>query len=142
VDQATDTIYVVNSSNNTVSVINGAACSAQHGSDPVDVEVDQATDTVYEANWGNGAGATVSVINGRTCNGQVTSSCDQVPAHVRVGIGPAGIFVDQATDTVYAATVAPSGAEAVSVIDGTTCNATMTSGCGKKPLLVPSAKDR
>jgi YVTN family beta-propeller protein len=149
VDQATDTIYVVNSSNNTVSVINGATCNAQRasgcshipatatvGSNPVDVEVDQATDTVYVANWGNGAGTTVSVINGRTCNGQVISGCDQVPAHVTVGIGPAGLFVDQATDTVYAATVAPSGAEAVSVIDGATCNATMTSGCGKKPLSV------
>jgi DNA-binding beta-propeller fold protein YncE len=146
VDQATDTIYVVNSNSNTVSVINGATCNAQHasgcshipptataGSNPVDVQVDQATNTVYVANWGNGAGTTVSVINGRICNGQVTSGCGRVPAHVTIGIGPAGVFVDQATDTVYAATVAPSGAEAVSVIDGATCNATMTSGCGKKP---------
>jgi hypothetical protein len=30
---------------------------------------------VYVANWGNGAGTTVSVIDGRTCNGQVTSGC-------------------------------------------------------------------
>jgi YVTN family beta-propeller protein len=52
---------------------------------------------------------------------------------VTVGTGPAGVFVDQATDTVYAATVAPNGAEAVSVIDGATCNAATTSGCGKKP---------
>jgi YVTN family beta-propeller protein len=102
--------------------------------------VDQATDTVYVANWGNGTGTTVSVINGRTCNGQVTSGCDQVPAHVTTGIGPAGVFVDQATDTIYAATVAPSGAEAVSVIDGATCNATITSGCGKKPLSVTLGK--
>jgi DNA-binding beta-propeller fold protein YncE len=153
VDQATDTIYVVNSNNNTVSVINGATCNAQHasvcshipptvtvGSNPVDVQVDQATGTVYVANWGNGAGTTVSVINGRTCNGQVTAGCDQVPAHVTIGIGPAGVFVDQATDTVYAATVAPTGAEAVSVIDGATCNATTTSGCGKKPPSVTLGK--
>jgi DNA-binding beta-propeller fold protein YncE len=146
VDQATDTIYVVNSNDNTVSVIDGATCNAQHasgcshippsvtvGSNPVDVQVDQATGTVYVANWGNGTGTTVSVINGRTCNGQVTSGCDQVPAHVTIGIGPAGVFVDQATDTVYAATVAPSGAEAVSVIDGGTCNATTTSGCRNRP---------
>jgi YVTN family beta-propeller protein len=146
VDQATDTIYVVNSGSNTVSVINGATCNAQHasgcsnipptvtaGSGPVDVQVDQATGTVYVADWGNGAGTTVSVINGRTCNGQVTSGCDQVPAHVTIGTGPAGLFVDQATDTIYAATVAPSGAEAVSVLDGATCNATTTSGCGNEP---------
>ena len=43
------------------------------------------------------------------------------------------MIVDQATDTVYAATVAPSGAEAVSVINGATCNATTTSGCRRKP---------
>ncbi len=102
--------------------------------------MNQVTDIVYVANWGNGAGTTVSVINGRTCNAQVTSGCDQVPAHVTVGIGPAGVFVDQATDTVYAATGAPSGAEAVSVIDGATCNTTMTSGCGKKPPSVTLGK--
>ena len=50
-----------------------------------------------------------------------------------IGTGPAGVIVDQSTDTVYAATVAPNGAEAVSVIDGATCNATTTSGCGRKP---------
>ena len=41
--------------------------------------------------------------------------------------------VDQRTDTVYAATIAPNGAEAVSVINGATCNATTTSGCRRKP---------
>ena len=146
VDQATDTVYVVNSSSNTVSVINGATCNAQRTAGcgrtplvinlpeyPADVSVNQATGTVYVANWGNGAGTTVSVIDGRTCNAHVASGCQQVPAHVTVGTGPAGVFVDQSTDTVYAATVAPSGAEAVSVIDGATCNATTTSGCRRKP---------
>ena len=148
VDQATDTIYVVNSADNTVSVINGATCNAQNtsgcshtpptvkvGSNPVDVSLDQATDTVYVANWGNGTGTTVSVIDGRTCNGQVTSGCGQIPATVTIGTAPAGVVVDEPTDTVYAATVAPSGAEAVWVIDGATCNATTTSGCGQKPAV-------
>jgi DNA-binding beta-propeller fold protein YncE len=139
VDQATDTIYVVNSNSNSVSVINGATCNAQHpsgcshipptvtvGSNPVDVQVNQATGTVYVANWGNGAGTTVSVINGRTCNGQIASGCDQVPAQVTIGIGPAGVFVDQATNTVYV----PNGDDGTaSVLNGATCNATVTSGC-------------
>ena len=146
VDQATDTIYVVNSNSNTVSVINGSTCNAQNSSgcshtlpavtlrtSPVDVAVNQATDTVYVANWGNGAGTTVSVIDGRTCNGQVTSGCGRTPARVTIGTGPAGVIVDQATDTVYAATVAPNGAAAVSVIDGATCNAATTAGCRRKP---------
>ena len=149
VDQATDTIYVVNSADSTVSVINGATCNAQNtsgcshmpptvkvGSNPVDVSLDQATDTVYVANWGNGTGTTVSVIDGRTCNGQVTSGCGQIPATVTIGTAPAGVVVDEPADTVYAGTVAPSGAEAVWAIDGATCNATTTSGCGQKPASV------
>jgi DNA-binding beta-propeller fold protein YncE len=150
VDQITDTIYVVNSNSNTVSVIDGAACNARNisgcshqppavavGSNPVDVAVNQATDTVYVANWGNGAGATVSVINGRTCNGRVASGCGRPSATVTIGTGPAGVIVDQSTNTLYAATIAPNGAEAVSVIDGATCNGAKTSGCRRKPPSVP-----
>jgi DNA-binding beta-propeller fold protein YncE len=149
VDQATDTIYVTNADDNTVSVIDGASCNAvvttgcnrtpptvAVGGQPVDVAVDEATDTVYVANWDNGAGTTVSVIDGATCNARVTSGCRRRPASVTVGRGPAGVIVDQATDTVYTGTVASSGAEAVSVIDGAACNARITSGCGRKPTSV------
>lgn len=93
---------------------------------------------MYVANWGNGAGTTVSIINGRTCNGQVTAGCRRAPATVTIGTGPAGLIVDQPTDTIYAATVAPHGAEAVSVIDGAACNATTTLGCHRKPSSVPA----
>jgi YVTN family beta-propeller protein len=146
VDQATDTIYVVNSNSNTVSVVDGATCNAQRTTgcsrtppvimlpeDPDDVTVNQATGTVYVSNWGNGAGTTVSVIDGKTCNAQITSGCKRVPAHVTVGTGPAGVFADQSTDTVYAATVAPGGSEAVWVINGAACNAATTAGCRRKP---------
>jgi YVTN family beta-propeller protein len=151
VDQVTDTIYVVNSDSNTVSVINGATCNAQDtsgcghlppvvrvGNNPVDVAVNQQTDTAYVANWGNGTGTTVSVIDGRTCNGQITSGCGQLPAAVTIGTGPAGVAVDQSTDTVYAGTVGAGGAESVSVIDGATCNASTTSGCARPPPSVSS----
>jgi YVTN family beta-propeller protein len=146
VDQATDTIYVANANDNTVSVINGAICNAKNssgcgqtpptvavGSVPVALDVNQATDTVYVADWGNGTGTTVSVVNGATCNGQDASGCGQTPASVTIGAGPDGILVDQATDTVYAATVAPDNTEAVWVINGATCNATTTSGCAQTP---------
>jgi YVTN family beta-propeller protein len=148
-DQATDTIYVVNSTSNTVSVIDGATCNAGNtsgcgrkppavraGANPVDVAVNEATGTVYVANWGNGAGTRVSVIDGRTCNATVTSGCRKAPATIKIGKSPAGVAVDQRTDTVYAATVAPNGAEAVSVINGATCNAMTTSGCRRKPPAV------
>jgi YVTN family beta-propeller protein len=152
-DQRTNTIYVVNSSSNTVSVISGATCNAlktsgcrrtppavRAGNNPVDVTIDQATDTVYVADWGNGAGTTVSVINGRTCNATITSGCGQVRATVKIGTSPAGIVADQSTDTIYAATVTPKGTEAVSVIDGGICDATTTSGCDQKPPSVTDGK--
>ena len=148
-DQATDTIYVVNSTSNTVSVIDGATCNAGNasgcrrkppavraGSNPVDVAVNEATGTVYVADWGNGAGTKVSVIDGRTCNATVTSGCRKAPATIKIGKGPAGVAVDQRTDTVYAATIAPSGAGGVSVINGAACNAMTTSGCRRKPPAV------
>jgi DNA-binding beta-propeller fold protein YncE len=149
VNRATDTIYVTNADDNNVSVIDGASCNAEVttgcnrtpptvavGSQPVDVAVDDATDTVYVANWGNGAGTTVSVIDGATCNARITSGCHRKPGSVTIGQGPAGVVVDPATDTVYAGTVAASGAEAVSVIDGAACNARLTSGCGRRPMSV------
>jgi serine/threonine protein kinase, bacterial len=145
VDQPTNTIYVANSNSNTVSVINGATCNARTtsgcghtpaavtaGNGPVDVTVNQATDTVYVANWGNGTGTTVSVIDGATCNGEVSTGCRHTPAHVSIRTAPAGVTADQATDTIYAATVGPYGAETISVINGATCNAATVTGCGKK----------
>jgi YVTN family beta-propeller protein len=152
VDQATDTVYVANLGSDTVSVINGASCRATVttgcgqipatltvGEGPDGIAVDQATDTVYVANdgpGGNNTGNTVSVINGATCNGQVTSGCGQTPATVTVGLAPAVPAVDEATNTVYVPNSNFGGAGSVSVIDGATCDATHHSGCGSTPATV------
>jgi YVTN family beta-propeller protein len=143
VDQSTNTIYVANSGDNTVSVINGATCNATDtlgcdqtpptvavGNFPIVLAIDEATGTVYVTNGGDN---TVSVIDGRTCNGTVTSGCNQTPATVTVGSGPGGVAVDQATDSVY---VANGGDNTVSVIDGATCNSSTSSGCGQTPPTV------
>jgi YVTN family beta-propeller protein len=140
VDQSTDTIYVANINDNTVSVINGGTCNAtitsgcgqdppviKVGSRPDGVAVDQATDTVYVTNGGDN---TVSVINGATCNATITSGCGQSPPTIAVGNGPFGAAVDEITNTLY---VANSGGSTVSVINTATCNATVTSGCGQAP---------
>jgi DNA-binding beta-propeller fold protein YncE len=153
-DLATDTVYTSNANSDTVSVINGALCNAAlttgcaqspHsvtvGLNPVDLSVDQATNTVYVANNGNnGTGDTVSVIDGEICNGTDTSGCSQAPQSVTIGYGPSGVAVDPVTDTVYAATVndannnvATGHYQTVWVINGTTCNATVSSGCGQRP---------
>jgi YVTN family beta-propeller protein len=143
VDQASNTIYVANSFDNTVSVINGAACNAAVtsgcgqtpptvavGGFPDLLAVDQVTHTIYVA---NGDDNTVSVIDGNTCNGTDISGCDQAPPTVAVGSGPEGVVVNEATKTIY---VGNGHDDTVSVIDGSTCNATVTSGCGQSPPAV------
>ena len=153
VDQATDTVYVLNpGSPGTVSVINGSTCNAKVtsgcGQAPPTVTVgdifpsraplgeeglavDQATDTIYVVNTGDD---TVSVINGATCNGTVTSGCGQKPAHVAVGRMAQGyVAVDQATGQVYVSNLID---DTVSVINGADCNGHVTSGCARTPPTV------
>jgi DNA-binding beta-propeller fold protein YncE len=143
VDQATNTIYVANNGENTVSVINGAYCNGTNttgcGQDAPKVTVgggasllavDSATDTIYVGSFDD---STVSVINGATCNGTQTSGCGQVPPTVKVGAFPDGLAVDRVTHTVY---VANGGDTTVSVIDGSSCKGTDSSGCGQTPTTV------
>jgi YVTN family beta-propeller protein len=153
VDEATDTIYVANAGDNTVSVIDGATCNGMVSSgcgqvppavplggnaSPQVPAVDEATDTVYVPDNGDGM---VSVIDGATCNSTVRTGCGNVPAALSVGGGPGAAAVDEATDTVYVATApGPGGADglgSVDVINGATCNAIVTSGCGQTPATVP-----
>jgi DNA-binding beta-propeller fold protein YncE len=145
VNEADDTLYATTISTSsgkpgqTVSVINGATCNASHtigcrkpaaavmvGAYPAGIAVDQATSTIYVANSG---GTTVSVINGATCNGTVTTGCGGTHPRIHLGKSPWAVAVDQATDTIYA--LSPGTPGTVSVIDGATCNGTVTSGCGQ-----------
>jgi YVTN family beta-propeller protein len=146
VNQATDTVYVVNpgeGGNSVVRVINGAACNAAQtsgcrrapatihvGKVPIGIAVDQATDTVYVNNAGSN---TISVIDGATCNGTNRSGCGQVPATLAAKGVAFGLAVNQATDTLYAT---QTGSGTLAVFNGATCDATDTSGCGQKPATV------
>ena len=144
VDQATHTIYVANAEDNTVSVIDGNTCNGTDssgcgqtpptvavGSGPEGVAVNQATKTIYV---GNGGDDTVSVINGATCNATVTSGCAQSPPTIAVAGEPAALAVDEATNTVYAVAADDN---AISIINGATCNGSVTSGCGQTPPTAP-----
>ena len=95
------------------------------------------TDTLYTTNFSDN---TVSVIDAATCNAQVASGCDQTPQTIAVGQAPSGVVVDEATDTVYVAnepsSASPQSADTLSVINGATCNALVTSGCGQSPITV------
>jgi YVTN family beta-propeller protein len=147
VDQATDTLYVTNGDNGTVSVIDGATCNGHVtsgcskkgtinvGSEPWGLAVNEATDTVYVADQGSDAGNSgVSVIDGATCNATNQSGCSQTPATLGAGTEPSQITVDQATGAVYAASSLDSDTD---VFNGSTCNATTTSGCAQTPVSVP-----
>jgi YVTN family beta-propeller protein len=154
IDTVTGTIYVANIGDNTISVINARTCNAEDHSGcrrapasvrnpggPIALAVDQATDTIYVANTGDnfsGKGHTVAVINGAICNGHQHSGCGQTPAAVRVGGGPDGVAVDQATDTVYTVNDGANNnnGHTVSVINGATCNGARHSGCGQTPPAV------
>jgi YVTN family beta-propeller protein len=154
-DTSTDTLYVANAGTDTVSVVNAKTCNASDltgcaqtpptVADPegpgTGIAVNPLTDTVYVANAGSPypstAGHTVSVIDGATCNSTTTSGCGQLPPTVTVGYQPVSVAVDKGNNTVYVADPGIANtANTVSVIDGATCDATMTSGCGQDPASV------
>jgi YVTN family beta-propeller protein len=147
IDNATDTIYVPNSNDGTVSVINGETCNAADtsgcghtstiaaGSGAGAVALSQRTHTAYVANFNVG---TVSVIDTATCNASDTSGCGQTPPTVMVGPQPGALVIDRASDTVYVQTGAPDQLGAIAMINGATCNATITSTCGQTPRTTPA----
>jgi YVTN family beta-propeller protein len=136
-DPRTDTIYVGNGTTGTLSVIDGRSCNAGNvrgckrrvgaataGLDPIGIAVDSTTNTLYVAN----ASGTVAVVNSARCNAGRTAGCRTRPALVRVGESPQFLAVDTGDHTVY---VANSVSNTISVIDARTCNAHVTSGCGR-----------
>jgi DNA-binding beta-propeller fold protein YncE len=137
----TDTVYQPSFDTNTVAVINGATCNGfdhsgcghiaayvKAGTAPDGVLVNDATSTVYVGNGVlNDTPGSVSIINTHTCNGSHPSGCARHWPAVAVGRQPQLMALDATTGDVY---VADTGGAAVSVIDGNSCNASTTSGCG------------
>ncbi len=148
INAATQTLYVSYGSNaSKVAVVNAATCNAARtsgcGQTPAVIKVgtgtgvlavSAATDTIYAPNAGPSFnGNTVSVINGATCNRTSHSGCAHLAATAKVGPGPFGVTVDDRTHTVYVVNNADGDAPGtVSVINGATCNATHTAGCGRR----------
>ena len=122
VNRATNTIYVTNTNDNTVSVLNGSTCNGSDhsgcddtpptvavGAGPRAVGVNQATNTIYV---GDGFDGTVSVVDGRRCSGTDSSGRSQTPPAVVIEI-PSGtgiavgrsMAVDQSNNAVYLTSV-------------------------------------
>jgi DNA-binding beta-propeller fold protein YncE len=131
----------------TVSVIDGAACTAAHpagcapvgtvaaGPAPAAAAVDTASDTIYVADTHDGTRTggpgTVAVVDGSHCNGRDVSGCaSQTPRLVIVGSDPEGVAVDAGSHAAY---VTNPNDDTVSVIDVPTCNATHPARCQDRP---------
>ena len=148
VDVKTDTVYVTDFADNTVSVFNGATCNALDtsgcGQKPATVPVgpaplflfdDPANHTVYINNCGGACTGTgppstmVSMLNSATCNATDLGGCPTTPPPTAdVGALPAYVDVALATHTVYVTTNGAHNGWAV--FDADTCNAVVQSGCG------------
>jgi len=106
VNQKTNKVYAVNSSNGTVAVIDGPANSTKTvrvGSQPIAIAVNPVTNKIYVGNSGSG---TVSVIDGAT---------DAVTATVKVGALPYVVAVNPATNKIY---VSKTFSNTMTLIDG------------------------
>jgi YVTN family beta-propeller protein len=106
VNQKTNKVYAVNSSNGTVAVIDGSANSTKTvrvGSQPMAIAVNPVTNKIYVGNSGSG---TVSVIDGAT---------DAVTATVKVGALPYVVAVNPATNKIY---VSKTFSDTMTLIDG------------------------
>jgi DNA-binding beta-propeller fold protein YncE len=149
----------------TVSVFDDRTCNAtdQAGcanlqtrgvpaGNPDDITINAATDTIYVATITSSGPDLVSVFNGATCNATYTSRCNQTPATLAVGSsGDApnnsslNLAMNHATNTIYASNVFNLGGpppylgNSVYVINGATCDAANTTGCGQTPATVTLA---
>ena len=136
INKATNTIYVSNHDDNTLSVINGATCNRSNtsscsqpqpttavGTTPQQIAVDEITNTIYVVNQDDN---TMSVIDGTHCNGTDTSGCNQAWPTATVGNSPQALTFNPNNRTIY---VTNTNDDTVSVINGIHCNSSDTSGC-------------
>jgi DNA-binding beta-propeller fold protein YncE len=157
VDQATNTIYVANGNDNTVSVIDGSKCNSKNssrcspiatltvGGTPLFMAFDPTTSTLY-VTITSGAENTIAVVNEKTCNAKNISGCGQTPAIVMVpgstfnnALGNASnLALDTATDTLY---IGDANDGPVSILNTATCNGTNTSGCSHTPMTTATNGD-
>jgi YVTN family beta-propeller protein len=122
-DPVSNWVYVVDSGQNAVTVIDGASdtvvAAVAVGASPVAVAINSATHQIYTANLGDN---TVTAIDGAT-NRTTT---------LAVGAGPEVLGIDPVTNKLY---VANESAKTVSVVDGAT-NHLETVSVGSNPTVV------
>ncbi len=139
---AGDTLYVSDLltgdlQGRTVHVIDAGHCCADAatvtvGRAPQGMVVDAATQTLYTANQGfDDEPGSLSAVDIRHCTSHDVSGCGAVAPRVATGLGPIALALDPATHRVFSANY---GDSSVSVVDGATCNALRTTGCGRPAI--------
>lgn len=166
IDPATHTVYVANAgagTSGTVSVFDDRDCNATEQSGcatvstlnlpdghPDGIAVNLRTDTIYVATiTSNGGPNLISVFDGNTCNAKTTSGCNQSPANAPTGNDGEGgstesVAINATTNTIYATSDTlgnPFVGHTVYVIDGPTCDAADTAGCGNPPVQISVGSD-
>ena len=165
VNQVTNTIYATDTYDSTEAspglyVMNGATCDAANttgcnqspvlmplglssttatgpGTLPWGLTIDPTTDTVYVSLFSNGGyAAAVAVVNGATCNGSISTGCNQVAPQVPVGFNAVGIALDPFTHNVYTANFFDAS---VSIVRGAICNGLVSFGCSQAAAKLPAA---
>ena len=149
VNTITNSIYVSNRGDGTLSVINGATCNRSNtsscsqaqpttvvGNTPQQIAVDESTNMIYVENQSDG---TVSVINGSHCNGADVSGCNQAWPTIAVGASPQGLGFNPRNHTLY---VTNTNDNTVSVINTTSQNVVATFPAGAAPRAVGIVFDR
>jgi DNA-binding beta-propeller fold protein YncE len=136
-DPDNHTVYVPDSGDTTVSMIDSASCSATDpagcpatppatvdvAADPSSAEADLATHTVYVSTFGAANGW--AVFDADSCNATVQSGCGTQGALIGDPSGPNDAAVDESDDTLYTANYDNT----VSAFDLTHCNAGDLAGC-------------
>lgn len=149
VDQATNTAYIANQLDNTISVVDGEKCNGKNasmctpiatispGPYPADLVLDAAHRTLF-AGLAGGNSDSIAVIDIGNCNATNTSGCGQTPKQVvfsgnrnwrggaaSVPFGfPAIMDLDETTHTLY---VPDANEGPVYLLDTSTCNGSTAS---------------
>src|SRR3954471_7373257 len=126
-DPATQTVYIANQDDNTVSVLDARHCNARDtsgcattpptiaiGAAAFSMAINPATHSVNVPHANDDA---ISVIDAAPGNGRAAAGCAKPLKTLAGGPGPLGIAVDASTDTVYVADSGGTG-NTVAVLNG------------------------
>jgi DNA-binding beta-propeller fold protein YncE len=153
VDQATNTVYVANYNDGTVSVINGARCNGTvgagcghtpptvgTGAGQAYIGIDKPAHTAFVMNGGDD---TLSAIDTSRCTGAHPAGCGALARAQQAGANqdpgfaqyPSQFALIAGTGTAYAVNV--GGSDVLAILDVSGCTATHTSTCRHPAPSVP-----